>query len=67
MPKAELISSGEACRILGIERSTLVRWVQLKRHIKPALKLAGPNGAYLYRRRDIEALAAARDDESVAG
>ena len=70
MPKrADLISSSEACRILDIERSTLVRWVQLRRHIRPALKLGGPNGAYLYRRSDVEALAekrAAEADESVA-
>lgn len=68
MPRpTDLISSSEACRILGIERSTLVRWVQLRRHIRPALKLDGPSGAYLYRRRDVEALAEKlRADESVA-
>lgn len=64
---SDLVASFEACQILGgIERSTLVRWVQAGR-IKPAAKLPGANGAYLYRRRDLERLAAKRAAaESVA-
>lgn len=63
--RLDLIGSAEACQILGIERSTLVRWVQM-RWLKPAGKLPGPNGAYLYRRPDIEALAAKRAAETAA-
>lgn len=60
MPTApDLIGSAEACKILGIERSTLVRWVQL-RQIRPAKKLPGPVGPYLYRRSDVERLAEQR-------
>lgn len=63
--RIDLIGSTEACRILGIERSTLVRWVQMK-WLKPAGKLPGPNGAYLYRRAEIERLAAERAAEAAA-
>lgn len=63
--RLDLIGSTEACRILGIERSTLVRWVQMK-WLKPASKLPGPNGAYLYRRAEIERLAAQRAAEAAA-
>lgn len=56
-PTEDLIGSAEACSLLGdIDRSTLTRWVQLGR-IEPAMRLPGPNGAYLFRRADIEALA----------
>lgn len=69
-PLNSLVGSTEARELLGgIDRSTLVRWVQLGR-IKPAQKLPGPNGAYLFRRRDVEALAADLDkregDQAVA-
>lgn len=63
--RIDLIGSTEACRILGIERSTLVRWVQM-RWLKPAGKLPGPNGAYLYRRAEIERFAAQRAAEAAA-
>lgn len=56
MSKPDLIGSSTVCQILGIERSTLIRWVQLKQ-IRPATKLPGPNGAYLYRRSEVERLA----------
>lgn len=55
-----LIGSTEARRLLHIERSTLTRWVQLGR-IKPAQKLPGTTGAYLFHRSDIEELAAKRE------
>lgn len=54
--RVELVASSEARRILDIERSTLVRWAQTG-VLRPAQKLPGPNGAYLYRRSDVEALA----------
>lgn len=53
----ELIGSAEACRLLGhISRSTLTRWVE-SGQIAAATKLPGKNGAFLFHRTDIEALA----------
>lgn len=52
-----LIGSREACRILGVDRSTLTRWVQAGR-LYPAGRLEG--GAYLFDPTAIEALAVER-------
>lgn len=46
-PKPTLIGSGEVCERLGIERSTLIRNVQLGR-IEYAAKMPGKSGAYLF-------------------
>jgi excisionase family DNA binding protein len=51
----DLIGTVEAARILGVERSTLTRWVQLGR-IAEFKKLPGPNGTRLFRRSDVLAL-----------
>lgn len=60
MPKqTDLIGSTEACRILLIDKATLTRWVASETLV-PAHKLPGKNGAFLFDRRDIEALAAQR-------
>ena len=54
----ELIGSKDACRILrGIHHATLSRWVASGR-IKPAGKVAGRTGAFVFRRSDVEKLAA---------
>lgn len=58
-----LVGTVEACAILGIDRATLGRWADERlrpeeRKIVPAMQLPGPNGAKLYRRADVEALAA---------
>ena len=55
----DIIGSKEACTILDIDRATLTRWVAAKKII-PAGKLPTPNGAFLFHRADIEALAQAR-------
>jgi excisionase family DNA binding protein len=52
----DLIGSAEAARILGIDKPTLTRWVAAGR-ITPAHKLPGKNGAFLFHRADITALA----------
>ena len=53
----DLIGTTEACRLLGIDRSTLSRWVAAREpRITPALQLPGPNGAMLFNRADVEAL-----------
>lgn len=55
---AELIGSGDACKILGIDRSTLTRWVRSGR-ITPAGKLGNRSrtGAFVFWRTDIETVA----------
>lgn len=58
----DLIGSAEACRLLGIDSSTLTRWV-VSGKVVAAHKLPGRTGAYLYHRADIEALV---DDEKSA-
>lgn len=53
-PSAELLTSQQACDALGgIDRSTLVRWVQTDK-IRPAMKLPGRRGAYLFQRSEID-------------
>jgi predicted site-specific integrase-resolvase len=60
-PTNDLIGSAEACELLGgIDRSTLSRWVAFGK-LTPAQQLPGRNGAFLFRRTDVEALAASTD------
>jgi predicted site-specific integrase-resolvase len=54
-----IIGSTEACTILNIDKATISRWVAAGR-ITPAGKLPRKNGAFLFNRADIEALAQAR-------
>ena len=51
MPTADLITTEEASRILGIDRSTLTRWVQLGK-IHPAMRLS-PRGPMLFKRNAV--------------
>lgn len=46
-PNVKLIGSAEVCARLDIDRSTLVRRIQLGR-IEFEQKLPGPRGAYLF-------------------
>lgn len=52
---ATLLGSAEACVVLGVNRSTLTRWVKAGR-LHAHTKLPGGNGAYLFEREAIEAL-----------
>lgn len=61
--QSDLIGSTESCRILSIDKATLSRWVTAG-NIIPAHRLPGKNGAMLFRRRDIERLAAKRAEAS---
>lgn len=54
-PSTQHLGSAAVCDLLGVDRSTLVRWVQRER-IVPAFKLPGSNGAYVYDRTEIERL-----------
>lgn len=58
---SDLIGSVEAASILGVDRSVLTRLVQSGR-LARAHKLPGENGAALYHRADVEALAATRTE-----
>ena len=53
------IQSAEAASILGVDRSTLSRWVDAGK-VQPALRGEGQNGPLFFRRSDIEAYASRR-------
>jgi len=54
---SDLLTSAEVCAQLGVDRSTLSRWVASDR-ITPAIKAPGLRGAMFFRPADVEALAA---------
>jgi hypothetical protein len=56
---ADLLSSAEARQILALSQSTFSRLV-LKGDLKAAHRHNGPRGAYVFRRTDVEELAAKR-------
>jgi excisionase family DNA binding protein len=58
---SDLIGSVEAAELLGVDRSVLTRLVQSGK-LARAHKLPGENGAALYNRSDVEALAATRTE-----
>ena len=55
----ELLTTAEVAERLGLDRSTLTRWVQLG-HTAPAARLA--NGQMLWRPEQLDALAARRTE-----
>lgn len=54
----DLVGSRDACAALGIDRSTLVRWVRAGKLV-PARRISA-GGAYLFDRAKVDALAAER-------
>jgi predicted site-specific integrase-resolvase len=60
--RPDLIGSAEACDILDIDRATLSRWVSAGR-IDYWVRLPGKNGAMLFDRRVVLALADEIRDE----
>jgi excisionase family DNA binding protein len=52
-PPSELLSTTQVCERLGIDRSTLTRWVGAGR-IAAAHKLPGRSGAYLFDPAEVE-------------
>lgn len=58
MAKDELLTSTQAGFLLGKSGRTVQRMVDAGA-LTPVQKLPGPNGAYLFRRSDVEALATA--------
>lgn len=62
MTDHDLIGSAEVCDLLKIDRATLSRWVNHRTPpLRPVMQLPGANGAYLFRRSDVEALPARKD------
>lgn len=59
----EFVGTAESSRILGVHVVTLTRWVA-EHQLIPAHKLPGKNGAYVFRRADIERIAAERAEAS---
>lgn len=51
----DLLTSAETCERLGIDRSTLSRWVAAGA-IVPAHKLPGTRGAFLFESADVARL-----------
>lgn len=52
-----LLGSAEVCERLGIDRSTLTRWVQLGK-AEPAMRLPGNTGAFLFTPAEVDRLVA---------
>jgi excisionase family DNA binding protein len=64
MTSLDLVGTAEAARMLGhVDKSTITRWVHDGR-LEVAHRLPGKHGALLFRRADIEALAAERAAEA---
>lgn len=53
----DLLGAQEAATAIGIERSTVTRWIE-KGWLVPAQRLGGPNGALVFTRAEIERAAA---------
>ena len=52
------VGSREACQILGVDKSTLSRWVASGR-LTPIMRGTSKNGAMFFDRADVNALVAA--------
>ena len=52
---ARHVTTSEACEILGVSVHTIARWVRAGK-LRPAAKLRGARGAYLFDRESIEQL-----------
>jgi len=53
MPNPDLLSTTQACEVIGIERSTVSRWVQ-QGLMQPTLKLPSQTGAFLFDVAEVE-------------
>ncbi|HMJ84251.1 MAG TPA: hypothetical protein VK504_13820 [Vicinamibacterales bacterium] len=64
----QLIGTGEAARILGVNRATIVRWVEAEppTQLRYVDKLPGPLGGYLFDRGYIEGRADAMREKAGA-
>lgn len=62
-PPDELLTATQSGVILGRSYRTVIR-LAVQGELAYAMKLPGPNGAYLFRRADIEALAIERAEQA---
>ena len=53
----DLIGTTEAVDILKVDKATITRWVAAGK-LTPVTKLPRKNGAFIFNRADVEALAA---------
>ena len=60
MPNGQLISTDEARQILNYAKASSVARLVAQGELTPAAKAPGLRGAFLFRRSDVEALAAKR-------
>jgi DNA-binding transcriptional MerR regulator len=58
-PEVDLVGTAEVIAELDVDRATLIRWVKAG-IAKPAMRLPGTSGAYLFARSEIERLRALR-------
>lgn len=65
MPNGQLLTSPQVAQRLGCSVRTVHRLVDSE-ELKPAQKLPGPNGAFLFDQDDVETLKKARDGASPA-
>ena len=56
MHDSDLVGSVEAAAIIGVDPSTITRWVEKKR-LTPIAKAPGRYGAFLFTRTDVQRLA----------
>lgn len=56
----DLLGSTEAAAFIGVERSTITRWMD-KGWIAPARRLTSSNGALLFTRSEVERAKAAHE------
>jgi predicted site-specific integrase-resolvase len=66
MPSTDLLATVQVCERIGIDRSTLSRYVQLGR-ITPAHQLPGTRGAMLFDPADVDKLDAWYHGERLTG
>jgi predicted site-specific integrase-resolvase len=62
MVSTELVGSAEACEAIGVDRSTLIRWVRSGK-ATAVQRLPGQTGVYLFEPAEVERLAAAQAQE----
>ncbi|MBD3941977.1 helix-turn-helix domain-containing protein [Microbacterium sp. NEAU-LLC] len=61
MASRDLIPTAEAAEVLGVNRSTLIRWVQ-KGRLAPAMTVPGYRGHFLFDPDEIDRLVAEREE-----
>lgn len=61
MPNSELLTSPQVAGLLGCSLRTVHR-LAAANHLRPAQKLPGPNGAFLFLANDVEEYQRSREN-----